>query len=352
MENSFKFPAMDASELLKAENARLKTALHKAQVELSHSQQEELTVARYKELIGSWKDESVEQPSWTLRPSQKSRHECIPVLLLGDVHFAEVVDPLQVNGANQYSLPIARNRLRWFFETSIHLAKSHIGSKYPGITVAMLGDMFSGDIHEDLRATNEVSVPEALLDLQGILAWGLTMLADQFKHVNVSCVVGNHGRLDFKPWSKDAVTRSWDWLLYQETASMLRSDKRITWNISDAVETQFKVYSTVFNTTHGDCFKGGGGIQGALSPWMIGDYRKRKRAQAMNADYDYLVFGHWHKSAHFAGLIANGTVKGYDEYAFRKNFEFEPPQQWMFLVRPDGRVMNWIPIFLDPAARG
>lgn len=65
---------------------------------------------------------------------------------------------------------------------------------------------------------------------------------------------------------------------------------------------------------------------------MIGDARKRKRSQAIRQPYDYLIVGHWHQLMYLKRMIVNGSLKGYDEYAFDSNFEYEPPQQAFWLT--------------------
>jgi len=40
-------------------------------------------------------------------------------------------------------------------------------------------------------------------------------------------------------------------------------------------------------------------------------------------------------------------VKGYDEYAFQNNFDFEIPQQWMFITHPQWGITARWPIMLE-----
>ena len=84
-----------------------------------------------------------------------------------------------------------------------------------------------------------------------------------------------------------------------------------------------------------------------MAGWFIGDYKKRKQQRAIGRDYDYLLMGHWHQLAAIGNIIVNSSVKGFDEYALKHHFPFEPPQQWLFVVRPDGRFPYWLPLFLD-----
>ena len=54
-------------------------------------------------------------------------------------------------------------------------------------------------------------------------------------------------------------------------------------------------------------------------------------------------YGHWHSLVlGVRGLLGNGSLKGYDEYAMVSNFDYEPPQQALWLVQPRrGVTMRW-----------
>ena len=50
---------------------------------------------------------------------------------------------------------------------------------------------------------------------------------------------------------------------------------------------------------------------------------------------------------HTDSFITNGSMIGYNEYAYNKNFSFERPQQAMFIVHPDKGLIFRTPIFCD-----
>lgn len=338
----------DILQAVRNENALLRETLRQSRRELEGAHRHQVTQEWIRRMVFQLRDSPVKAPAWTIRKWPHTAHDqLVPVLALGDVHFGEVVQARQINGVNRYNTLVATERLRRFVEKAVHLCKRHIGARYDGAVLALLGDMFSGEIHAELGATNETTVPQALLELTETLAWVIGTLANEFGRLHVVAVAGNHGRLDEKPRAKDAVLRNWDWLLYNMCERTLRQRKTITWQVGESLDARFEVCGTKFLVTHGDKFKGGGGIQGALSPWSIGDYRLRRRQRAMRQDYDYLLFGHWHQLAHVGGIIANGSVVGYNEYALARNLAYEPPQQQLFMVRADGRIAYWLPLFLD-----
>lgn len=310
-----------------------------------------LDAANIKNEIFGFKESMPEVPNWVIKPKESTKKSIgVPVLFFSDLHWAEVIDPNQIEGVNSFNPRIGKARIKRLVENTIMLLKNYISNTdYPGIVVPLGGDMMSGDIHEELVETNFGTSMQALVELQGVMIWALEKLADQFGNVYCPAVPGNHTRLTKKPHAKNAVFKTLDWLLYQQLRFYFetKKDKRIVIMPSDSLDTQFKLYNTTYRLTHGDQFRGGGGIQGALSPWMIGDYRKRKRQQAINNSYDYMLMGHWHELAWIKGIVVNGSIKGYDEYAYRNNFQFQLPQQALWINHPDHGMIHWMPVFLE-----
>lgn len=279
-------------------------------------------------------------PAWTMR-EQKTGAPGVPTLFLSDLHWGEVVDPAEVNGVNDFGLSIAHRRLNHTIQTAIHLL-SILDPKmgYPGIVVPLGGDMISGDIHEELQATNELATMPTVLDLHDALVGALRLLAGSFGQVFIPCVSGNHGRNTRKPWAKNRNHTSFDWLLFQFLARTLKHDKRIQFYIPAGSDALYRIYGTRYLLTHGDQFRGGDSIIGPIGPLMRGNQKKLQRNQAVQQDYDVMIAGHWHQYIHMSRMIVNGSLKGYDEYAASGNFGFEPPQQALWVTHPRFGI-NW-----------
>jgi hypothetical protein len=241
---------------------------------------------------------------------------------LSDLHWGEVVFPTQLGGVNQYNLEIAHKRMDYTVETAIHLLNIlDPGMRYPGIVCALGGDMISGDIHEELATTNDLPTMPTVLDLRDKLIGALVRQADVFGRVFVPCVSGNHGRNTKKIQAKNRNHTSFDWLLYNLIAHDLRHDKRITFQIPGRQWTPlFRIFNTRFLLTHGDQFRGGDGIIGPIGPLFRGNQKKLARNSAVDMAYDVMMCGHWHQYIQLARLLVNGSMKGYDEYAFHQQF--------------------------------
>ncbi len=288
----------------------------------------------------------VKIPKWATSKPSLTHDTAVPMLLMSDWHLDEVVKLDQMSGVNEFNRKIAEARCGNFFDNAVRLAKHFIkGIKYDGLYLLLGGDIFSGNIHEELKITNETTIIESLIYWVEPIASGIRHLADNFGSVHIPCVVGNHGRLSYKPVAKNRVQDNFDYLFYNMLAMNLKDDPRITWNISPSADCRFKVHDTTFLFTHGDQFKGGGGIAGAVHPWLLGNARKLKAYTGMGMSYDWMVMGHWHQlTLGIQGMLVNGSLKGYDEYAAISNFPFEPPQQAFWLVQPKWGVTGRWPV--------
>jgi hypothetical protein len=186
-----------------------------------------------------------------------------------------------------------------------------------------------------------------LLDLWGALTWAIEALADSFGQVFVPCVTGNHGRNTHKIRAKGRNFTSFDWLLYAFLEKRFEGDDRVRFQIPDGPDCLYSVMGHRYLLTHGDQFRGGDGMIGALGPIIRGDHRKRGRNAQVGMDYDTMLLGHWHQLIQLQRLIVNGSLKGYDEYAYSNNFPFEPPRQALWLTHPHHGITFSAPVNVE-----
>lgn len=315
----------------------------------SHAQEEEKLTAEYiKKKIIKLRDGESTIPNWMVKKTGKKKFAGVPTLFASDWHWGEIVDSNQINNVNEYNLSIAQNRAKTMVLKAIDLLQNYIANpNYPGIVFVLGGDMCSGDIHEELQATNEKEIMPTILDLFGVLSWCIHTLADEFGHVFVPCVSGNHGRNTHKIRNKGRNFTSFDWLLYQFLAKRFENDNRVVFHIPDGPDAYYSIFGHKYLLTHGDQFRGGDGVIGALGPIIRGDHRKRSRNSQIDMGYDTMLLGHWHQLIQLERLIVNGSLKGYDEYAYSNNFGFEPPRQAMWITHPEHGITFSIPIYVD-----
>jgi hypothetical protein len=328
--------------------AEMQSELSTLKAQVASHKRETLDEEYVKRKILKMSEIPIDPPSWLVPKKFKVGSPGVPTLFASDWHWAEVVDPLQVNGVNEYNLEIGHKRARRLIETTIDLLNNHmVNPIYPGIVFALGGDMVSGDIHEELMATNEIEIMPTVIDLFGVLCWCIETLADKFGSVFVPCVSGNHGRNTHKIRAKGRNYTSFDWLLYVFLAKRFESDNRVTFMIPNGSDAIYKIFNHTYLLTHGDQFRGGDGMIGALGPIIRGDHKKRSRQTQIGASYDTMILGHWHQLIQLQRLIVNGSLKGYDEYAFTNNFSYEPPRQALWITHPHKGITFSMPVNAD-----
>jgi hypothetical protein len=336
-------PAEPEAVVLRREVIELKKALK------AYSK-EDATAQYIKEKIFGIVEESAtwQPPAWTLEPGTTLSTPGVPTLFASDWHVGETVFPGQINGVNIYNMEVMHLRARALIDRTIDLLKRHmVNPKYPGIVFALGGDMVSGDIHDELVATNEVEIMPCVMETVNVLLWCILTLADAFGAVVIPCVGGNHGRNTHKIRAKGRNFTSFDWLIYRILELKLRNDKRITFYIPDGSDALYRIYGHRYLLTHGDQFRGGDGVIGALGPIIRGDHRKRSRNSQIDMEYDTMLIGHWHQWIMLQRLIVNGSLKGYDEYAYTNNFPFERPRQGLWLTHPKRGITFALPVNVD-----
>ena len=313
---------------------------------LLHSKNDELQSTL--DLVQQIESKHTKPAPWSSPKKTSKSHVGVINLLLSDLHLDEVVDPKEIEHLNAYDRAIAEARLRRCVEKTIMLSRDYIsGVKYEGMSLMLGGDMISGWIHEELSETNEAPVPETVDYWLDPLSAAIGSFVEEYGKVHVSGVVGNHGRVTKKPRAKKRVTDNIDWLIYRMLMRDFKNDDRVTWQLPYSSDCLVQTYDTKVLMTHGDQFRGGSGIAGLLSPMMIGVHRKSKRAMQTDTNFDYLVMGHWHQLSFFKNVMVNGSLKGYDEYAYVSNFDYEPAQQALWLTTPENGITFQAPVLVE-----
>jgi hypothetical protein len=294
-------------------------------------------------------------PKWTRPSRRKLGQKGIVTLQLTDTHFDEIVRPEEVAYINAYDRHIAELRLKRWAEKAIALARDYVaGVELEGVVVFATGDVMSGDIHDELKESNESTLYEGADHWVGQLYAALQLLVEEFGRLHIAAVVGNHGRNSRKPVYKRRAQSNIEWFMWRQIARMFSTDERVTVQVSDSMDLTVPIYATNYLITHGDEFRGGSGIQGARAPLALGQHRTSVRQMATAEPMDYLVVGHFHQFQPPAqGLIMGGSLKGYDEYAFGKRFRPEPPIQGFWITTPDYGPTISAPIYVsDRKAEG
>ena len=273
----------------------------------------------------------------------------IMVTPLSDTHVGERVYKEQMRNLNEYNFDIFNKRMYgWANQILKHATYRRQIAPVDELIIPMLGDMISGDIHEELARSNMANCMEQMIRGASIIGQALMYLAPHFTKITVPCVVGNHGRMTRKPPMKDKYM-DWDYMLYQWIAAFCKNQDNLEFHIPRSFLTTFKIHDKVVLIMHGDSISGAGSsgsITGAIAKLRsVFQYRKalqREIQDAMDDDseieFDSVMIGHFHSIDEIdigtGELHICGTMKGPDEFALQRLHAATKPKQLVTYWHP------------------
>jgi len=271
--------------------------------------------------------------------------EAVAIAVLSDIHIEERVDPRSVNGINEYTLAIAKLRVEKFFTNVVKLLKKEQkDAKITTLVLALLGDNFSGSIHEELLETNQLPPVEAALLAQSLIETGIRYILE---NTNVKLVIptnsGNHARLTKRVHVSTEYGNSLETYMYCTMVKHFEKEPRVTFNISTGYLNYVDIGGYTIAFHHGTFIKYLGGMGGPTISLnkAIAQWQKMRRA-------DLYVQGHLHQFIDGGNFIINGSIIGYNAFALSIKASPEPPTQVFFLVDTKRkRKTVVIPVFLD-----
>jgi hypothetical protein len=272
-----------------------------------------------------------------------TQRQGVPVLVCSDWHIEEPVDPKTVNGLNEYSLDIADACISRLVEAFEWLMRD---SRYDCRTaiIALLGDLLSGYIHDELQERNFLSPTQAILWLAERIEKMLrriAVLCPSLERIIVACCDGNHGRTTHKIRVSTRTANSYEWMLYHFLASKMADDPRFEFRIADGEWLFVDVFDAQIAFTHGDSFQYGGGVGGISIPIRRGVARQFQGRRIAK-----FCMGHFHQQQDLGDILINGSLIGYSPYAMRVHAPFEPRKQsWFMWDSRRGQAMS-APVWL------
>jgi len=350
-----KAKGLTADTIIKDPLAAAKQKIKRLEIELKSVRKHNEDAEEIRKVIYGLAEHSPDPPAWINRAKTSGTPGC-PMTIWSDWHYGEVVRKAEVGGVNEFNSEIAQERIRRLVDRTIRLTKGFAFKergrdvKFPGIIICLGGDMISGDIHEELADTNDRKPLECIDELLDLLIAALTKMADEFGHVFVPCVVGNHGRTTRKPRMKGRIVTSYEWNLYCNLERCLRNDRRINFFVPNETDAFFTVLGQRFLLTHGDSLgvKGGDGIIGAIGPIMRGTLKTSRSEAHVGRDFDTLVIGHWHQTLWLPQCIVNNCLKGYDEYArLVLRAPYSRPAQSLWFVHEEQGITAQMSVYVD-----
>jgi predicted phosphodiesterase len=276
-------------------------------------------------------------PKAEARNSTAKGHEFLA--LLSDAHFGEVVNPEEALGLN-YDTEVSRERIAYWRDTVIRYAQLRRAS-YPvdKLTVAVLGDMLSGDIHHELSITNEMLLSEQASEMAHILFNVAEDFVTEFPAVEFIVLPGNHPRTTKKPKHKTKYD-NWEWIMGQMFAGMVdKAGLAAEVKVPKSLVHTHQIFDTRIGMWHGD------GVKSASFAGIpfYGMRQQREAIQALMSQLglsriDMLVMGHFHQHLYWQGecdILINGSIKGGDEYGISTRLSAPDPIQVLLEFHPE-----------------
>lgn len=339
---------------VEVQNRVLLDKISRLQRELDIARKENVEADAVRQGIFELANHHPDEPDWTRDRKEYPYHHGIPGLMLSDIHLGEKVYPDQVFHVNEFNTEICHRRIRHVFDTTIHLTHNVLANpQYPGFVLKLAGDNINGIIHEELEIGSDKRFMEQIIEIADALHAGILKLVKVYGRVYVVGVPGNHGRTTRKPFAKFNAATNADWLVYQMLERFLLplvAKGIVVFNCPPARDVTYKVAGRRFRLTHGDQFRGGDGMIGFLGPVTRGKHKKLSMALSLptdNEQFDTMEIGHFHTLHQTPALIANGSIKGYDEYALSNSFHYEPPQQALYLTHEKYGINHFMPVLAD-----
>jgi hypothetical protein len=281
-------------------------------------------------------------------PTQASgKSESAAVMLWSDHHSEELVLRGQSSGMNEHNLEINSQRftslvhgnLSWF---NIAREKTVIKS----ITIALLGDFITGNIHADLAEANLLPPTDAIFRVQNQLISGLLYIRDNTPEdvaIKVVCHGGNHGRMTKDQRIATEIGNSLEQYMYYTIRDFFKADPRFEFVIATGYHTFVNYFGTFeVRYHHGHQINYQGGVGGITIPVnkAIAQWNK---AHPVKLD----CFGHFHTKFDGGNFVANGSQIGYNAYAVSIKASFEEPSQTFFLINREYNEKTMVaPVFV------
>ena len=277
-----------------------------------------------------------------IKGNKSKAHEFL--LMVSDAHYGEVVNPEEALGI-KYDTEVCRKRIEYMRDVVIRLADLRQAA-YPisKITLACLGDMVGGNIHEELKNTNQITMVEQAADMAHMLYNLASDMQDYFPEVEIIVKVGNHPRTTKKPPYKQQFD-NWEYMMGQMIKGMgqygcpslkvtVPKDMVYIHDIFDYRIAMVHGHGVKSNSFAGIPFYGLRNQREAVQALM---------SQTGNQRVDMFIMGHFHQYIYWSGecdIVINGAIKSGDEYGIGTRLSAPDAAQILLEWHPEHGVVS------------
>ena len=273
------------------------------------------------------------------------------VLFIADTHAEEVVSSEEMEGYAKYDWDVFLSRLWLTMLKTIELTNlMRTTVPVPRLVINFMGDIITGKIREELKRTNFFTMPVAIAKISYAISQFLIHLAPNFEEIQINAVVGNHGRDDDKPQSKQAAERNWDYGIYQITKLFTSHIEKISWNIpiSQSIHVNMRGVDAIIK--HGGTIKMSNGTMPYYG--IAREFAKEREKRRKKESFDFLFLAHFHEFNVLKGnTVLCPSMIGPNQYSFSCLNASYPPEQLLIFTtdKKDLGIVNWEPIKLEAA---
>jgi hypothetical protein len=213
------------------------------------------------------------------------------------------------------------------------------------------GDNISGDIHDELKRTNEFPVPEQIIRAGTTKAEQIMFLAPHFEKIVIDWIVAdNHSRREKKPQSMEEGWNSDNYLVGFIAKTLLEKYENVQFNLWLMHEKVITIANRNYLIFHGHGLPQNFGV-----PWYsierkagreavarmqeIMEAHERMKQRALEVGFHKMVFGHFHIKFDHPLYMCGPSLSGTDAND-HKYGRHSVPGQRLWMVHPKHGEVN------------
>lgn len=273
--------------------------------------------------------------------ARASSAPCEMVVHATDWHYGRMQASDEIEGFNEYSPEIARARVSELTQKLLRKVwVQRAGYNVPKLRIICTGDMISGDIHDELRASNAFPAPQQAVECGYLFGAFVSQLSANFTETEVDFVtLDNHGRLTQKPQSTQGGVNSWGYIVGEVARRFNAGLPSVRFNLHTCPLAVVKVGPEKYLCFHGHQIKGFNGI-----PYYGLDRRVAleaiKRMGLPDVEFTKMLTGHLHVAFNAPKWGIGGSLSGTDTYDHNQGRHARAHQSSWF-VHPEHGEFDW-----------
>jgi len=276
---------------------------------------------------------------------KKNSSDKTGILICSDWHVGERVRAEAVHGLNEYNKNI-------FVQRADHVLAKFVGyCKKIGITeihLWFLGDLISGFIHDESSFDFDLDPVQSMFYCQDYITEKLNWLAKQFNRIDITIVVGNHGRVGKKPTYKRKVELNYEYVLARQLRMYFDHvqgrKRKIHINVPESPFEIINVNGTNFLIEHGEMMSRASNSFAGIPFYGLSMVAVKKifLSKKIN-EVRHIIIGHLHNSAKIpitngGYLWINSSLIGLNEFSIGRNYTDNRISQLMLVVDRAGEI--------------